>query len=167
MNSGRGSIPDTIRHFTASGYVIHSGRALLHWHPKVGALLPPGGHIEPNEDPAEAVRREVKEETGLSIEVLSWGIHTGVDDTRQVPPPAAIRIEDINDPEVGAHQHIDMIYFCRVVGSIEELSYGWSWIGESQLRHRGSQPGPRECTEAPEDVRRLALEAIRVVRELA
>lgn len=167
MNYGMSRPSGTIRHFTASGYVVHSRRALLHWHPKVGAFLPPGGHIEPNEDPAEAVRREVKEETGLSIEVLSWGIHIGFDDPTQIPPPATIRIEDINDPETGTHQHIDMIYFCRVVGSIEELIDGWYWVTDSQLRYRCSLPGPIGPTQAPEDVRRLALEAIRLVSESA
>ena len=41
----------TVRHFTATGFVVDSGRLLLHWHPKVKAWLPPGGHIEENEDP--------------------------------------------------------------------------------------------------------------------
>ena len=53
------------RHFTATGFVVHRGRVALHWHPKVKAWLPPGGHIEANEDPVQAVLREIEEETGL------------------------------------------------------------------------------------------------------
>ena len=44
----------TVRHFTATGFVVHEGATLLHWHPKVKMWLPPGGHIEPNEDPVQA-----------------------------------------------------------------------------------------------------------------
>ena len=51
------------RHFTASGYVVFESKILLHWHKKVKAYLPPGGHIEENEDPVQAVLREIKEET--------------------------------------------------------------------------------------------------------
>ena len=43
------------RHFTATGFVSHDGRTALHWH-RFGLWLPPGGHVEPNEDPIEAVR---------------------------------------------------------------------------------------------------------------
>ena len=55
----------TVRHFTATGFVVHEGATLLHWHPKVKMWLPPGGHIEPNEDPVEAALREIEEETGV------------------------------------------------------------------------------------------------------
>ncbi|MEC9365812.1 MAG: NUDIX domain-containing protein, partial [Chloroflexota bacterium] len=37
----------------------------LHRHPKIKLWLPPGGHVEADEDPVEAVLREIKEETGL------------------------------------------------------------------------------------------------------
>ena len=39
------------RHFTATGYVVIDNSILLHFHPKVKMWLPPGGHIELNEDP--------------------------------------------------------------------------------------------------------------------
>ena len=45
----------TVRHFTATGFVVHRERLLLHWHPKVRAWLPPGGHVDDNEDPVQAV----------------------------------------------------------------------------------------------------------------
>ena len=59
-----------IRHFTATAYVVHDGRVALHWHPKVMAWLPPGGHVEENEDPVQAVLRETEEETGLKTAVV-------------------------------------------------------------------------------------------------
>lgn len=43
---------------------------LLVDHKKSGLWLPPGGHVEPDEDPIETVRREAKEELGIEAEFL-------------------------------------------------------------------------------------------------
>ncbi len=51
--------------FTASVYIVREGKVLLHKHKKLGIWLPPGGHIEPEEDPNQAALREAKEESGL------------------------------------------------------------------------------------------------------
>ena len=63
-----------IRHFTASAIVFdQQGQVLLIHHHKLGMWLYPGGHIDPNEDPAQAVVREVREETGVAVELVSAG----------------------------------------------------------------------------------------------
>ncbi|MBX7150859.1 NUDIX hydrolase [bacterium] len=52
-------------------YVIHNGKFLLlkrNHEPKVWG--PPGGRLEINENPAEGILREVKEESGLDINLL-------------------------------------------------------------------------------------------------
>ncbi|HEX7167762.1 MAG TPA: NUDIX hydrolase [Acidimicrobiales bacterium] len=41
-------------------------RVVLVDHPRFGALLPPGGRVEPGEDPRSAALRELHEETGLA-----------------------------------------------------------------------------------------------------
>ena len=58
---------EVLRHFTVAVFVVHAGRVLLHYHRKLGRWLPPGGHIEDNELPDDAARREVLEETGVHI----------------------------------------------------------------------------------------------------
>lgn len=41
---------------------------LLVDHKKAGLWLPPGGHVEPNEDPKETVKREAKEELNIEAD---------------------------------------------------------------------------------------------------
>ena len=60
-----------IRHFTATGIVLHQDSVLLIEHAKLGWWMPPGGHIDPDEDPVQAVLREVREETGLECQIIA------------------------------------------------------------------------------------------------
>ena len=153
-----------VRHFTATGFVVHDRRVLLHWHPKVQAWLPPGGHIDENEDPVQAVLREIVEETGVVAEVVSTVPSFGLDYPTQLPPPFTIMVEDIRDPAVGDHQHIDMIYFCRLVGLSGPLKDGWLWAAEKDLADGKALKGRgAPVVPPPDDVRLLAMEAIRVV----
>ena len=123
----------TVRHFTATGFVVHEGATLLHWHPKVKMWLPPGGHIEPNEDPVQAVLREVEEETGVKAEVVPTGTRVDLEYPEQVHAPFTIEIEDIDDPVQGWHQHIDMIYFCKPVEMPGRVNDGWRWVSRGDL----------------------------------
>mgnify|MGYP003393128033 CR=1 FL=1 len=59
------------RDFTATCHVICDDKVLLIYHKKFKKWLPPGGHMEANETPAEAAKREVFEETGLLVEFIS------------------------------------------------------------------------------------------------
>jgi ADP-ribose pyrophosphatase YjhB (NUDIX family) len=98
------------RDFTATTFVVHEGRTLLLLHRKLGKWFPPGGHIDPPELPDQAAIREVREESGLEVELLARGTTLG--DVRVLPQPYCILLEDIGP----GHQHIDLIYFGRVCG---------------------------------------------------
>ena len=139
-----------VRHFTATGFVVHRGSVALHWHPKVKAWLPPGGHIEPNEDPVQAVKREVLEETGLEVEVLNTGAELRLPYPEEVIAPYTIMVEDIHDPVQGFHKHIDMIYFCRPTDETC-LPEGWRWVSRQRPRNRWPAPGAATAAlrEAP------------------
>lgn len=105
-----------IRHFTATAIVLDNNQVLLLKHRKLGWWLPPGGHIETNEDPVQAVRREVREEVGLEVDIVTTQPFRHPD-VGVVEPPFTILVEDIADPEIGDHQHIDLIYVCTPRGA--------------------------------------------------
>lgn len=99
--------------FTASVYIVHDNKVLLHRHKKLDIWLQPGGHIELDEDPVQAVLREAKEETGLDIELVG-------EQPRQFETKFGAR--NLLVPrflgrhffdETKTHEHIDFVYFAR------------------------------------------------------
>ena len=153
-----------VRHFTATGFVVHDDHLALHWHTKIRAWLPPGGHIAENEDPVQAVLREIREETGLSAKVVQVGPSFDLGYPTQVTPPITIMVEDIQDPIEGHHQHIDMIYVCRLAGPALPLNAGWRWVSRKVLTIGAPIDGVEgQVVPPPEDVRILALRAFEIV----
>ena len=138
---------------------MYNDHVLLHWHQKVKAWLPPGGHVDENEDPVQAVLREIEEESGIIAEIVPTSPDLTLDYPTQVAPPFTIMVEDIDDPIQGFHQHIDMIYFCRPV-SDARLHEGWLWVSRRAIED--SSPlklGDASAVPPPEDVRVLAVHA--------
>jgi 8-oxo-dGTP pyrophosphatase MutT (NUDIX family) len=126
-----------IRHFTASAIVLDDNdRALLVHHNKIGLWLYPGGHIDPNEDPAQAALREVHEETGIYAEVIAdrQFDHPAV---ATIPPPFTILEMGVQDSKVGKHRHVDLVYVCRPVsGDLvpQEAEVGGArWVSPAEL----------------------------------
>jgi len=150
------------RHFTVTGFLVDDGRVALHWHRKEQMWLPAGGHVEPDEDPVQAVLRETLEETGIDAEVVAAAEPYGFARPAQLPPPIVILVEDIAD---GPHQHIDMIYALRPRTPGASLLPEFVWVGEAQLRSNDPVELASCGVDVPilDDVRTLALEAIRIV----
>jgi ADP-ribose pyrophosphatase YjhB (NUDIX family) len=105
------------RQFVATAFVVDGDSTLLLYHRKLQMWLPPGGHIDEGETPDEAVIREVREETGLEVEIVPDEGAPGPTDAGvvQLNRPRLVQLENIPDPK-GFHQHIDLVYFCRVTG---------------------------------------------------
>lgn len=99
--------------FTASVYIVRDNTVLLHMHKKLGIWLPPGGHIELNEDPNEAVIREAKEETGLDIDLVGHGKTYGNSpyQPRDLIPPRILNRHFFDASHT--HEHVDMAFFAH------------------------------------------------------
>jgi ADP-ribose pyrophosphatase YjhB (NUDIX family) len=147
-SKGIGHLPNISRDFTATTFIVENERTLLLWHRKVGAWLPPGGHIEQNELPEEAARREVREETGLEVELLAPPHCYGK--VRALHNPVCILLEDITED----HQHIDLIYFARITAGSAQFNpreaSQMRWYSRAELEERA----------IAEDIRLLGQQAI-------
>ncbi len=95
--------------FTVAIFVVHSGKVLLIHHRNLNKWLPLGGHIELDEDPEAAARREAREESGLEVELLGERPPTTEPGTRALLAPRFLDIHRISD----THEHIGMIYWAR------------------------------------------------------
>lgn len=97
--------------FTVAIFVVHQGKVLLVHHRKLNQWLPLGGHVELDEDPEQAARREAKEESGFDVELLGERPPTTEPGTRALIAPRFLDIHRISD----THEHIGMIYWARPV----------------------------------------------------
>jgi len=140
---------EVTRHFTATTFVVRDGKVLLHLHPKQQLWLPPGGHIERDELPDDAARREIEEETGLKLRLHSEREASALAVEMAcavVPQPAFILIENINP----YHQHIDFTYFASVDGAMDSIDdavvfqTGFRWFSPDELTMDGVPQNVRE-----------------------
>lgn len=109
-------------HFTASGLVIEQEHILLVNHKRIGAWVPPGGHIEVDELPDETVVREIQEETGLTVEIISTpSPKTGDPEAFFLHNP--VYVQSVLAIEGGERfYHVDLAYLCRPVQASEKGS---------------------------------------------
>lgn len=120
--------------FVADTYIVNDGAVLLRIHDKHKIWLPPGGHIELDEDPVQAALREVKEEVGLAVTLLGESETIPGDKGVNLAPPRFLNRHRIND----THEHIAHIYFATstsrtVSEGEEEKSGGLHWFTRTEL----------------------------------
>jgi len=105
-----------LNELTATGLVFNEcGQILMIKHKQLGKWLPPGGHVDENELPCKTVAREVLEETGISVQVLSSVSELQLSEktAKELPLPLRIICADVEG--TGLHNHIDLLYLCRAL----------------------------------------------------
>lgn len=124
------------RHFTVAVFIVHDGKVVLMEHPRIGLWLPPGGHVEPGETPDQTALREVREETGLSVELVGERGPGG--SVTPLTRPLGIQLEPIGP----GHEHIDLIYLAKVKGEpllvAEQSTRGLGWYSPDEAARVGA-----------------------------
>lgn len=122
------------KHLVASGCIFDDDKVLLLKHEKLNTWLYPGGHVEENESPEEAVLREIREEADVEVEIISrTDFHYYDKYVKSMKLPIAVLeeyIDSTSDEE--EHYHIDFIYLCKLVNKK-------SFINSKDIRWFGLQ----------------------------
>lgn len=94
--------------YTVTVFIVNKiGKVLLVNHPRYGMWIPMGGHIELDEDPEQALYREIEEETGLKVKILADKPNFKSKVVKPVLTPNYVDVHEANPP----HKHISFIYF--------------------------------------------------------
>lgn len=136
--------------FTASAFVLHptEPKIALHLHKKLSRWLQPGGHVELNEDPLQALEHELLEEVGLKLadcELLEPSEQPNISspDYKTLPLPFHFMVHDFF-PD-GSHRHIDLEYLIRANTSQlspaadESQEIGWFDIDAIRGLHKAGK----------------------------
>ncbi|MCL4353018.1 NUDIX domain-containing protein [Patescibacteria group bacterium] len=95
--------------FAVSAFIVKDNKVLLIHHKKLNKWLPIGGHIELNEDPEEALLREIKEESGLNVDIEGERPNIISPGTKFLHRPRFVDVSEISQ----THRHIHFIYFLK------------------------------------------------------
>lgn len=141
--------------FAVAVFVVHDGKVLLVHHRELNAWLPVGGHVELDEDPEQAALREVREESGLEVELLGERPPVSGSGTRALIAPRFLDIHRINP----THEHVCLIYWARPtqgqvrLASAEHHAICWCSADElDRLQPPVSQAVRWYCCKALEEV---------------
>lgn len=120
--------------WTVDVYIVHQHKVLLRLHEKYHIWLGVGGHIELDEDPLQAAKRECLEEVGLTITVHGEKELERMTDeeSRDLPIPAFLNIHRVSP----THEHIGMVYVATSDSDVvvpENETDTWAWLTRDEV----------------------------------
>jgi len=119
--------------FVVVVWIVYKNKVLLIHHKKLNKWLPLGGHIELNEDPEQALFREIKEESGLEVEIIAEKPRFEDRGRKFLYVPTFLDIHDISP----THKHIGMNYFAKAKSDKVKLNkdehHKIRWFTEDEL----------------------------------
>lgn len=124
--------------FTVSALIVFDGKVLIQRHKRYTNLwLMPGGHIELDETPIDAIYREIIEEVGiqkrnLRLVELKPALPTNGQSV-SLPVPFDINVHKTDE----VHKHIDLCYiFMSKTDTVRPgkgESQDWRWLNEYEI----------------------------------
>jgi 8-oxo-dGTP pyrophosphatase MutT (NUDIX family) len=138
----------TVKHLTSSVFVFRrftdGWRTGLIRHPRLHRMMIPGGHVEPEESCAEAALREVAEETGLAVTLVSppaAPVPRGYRARRVALPWWIAEYQVMPDNHLGvAHVHVDHLYVALADGTppaagagLPDAAHPFGWYAAGDL----------------------------------
>ena len=98
--------------FVVNVFIVYEDKVLLINHKKLNMWLSIGGHIELNENPEQALLREIKEECGLEVEIFGT--------KPNIPSSGRINFTPLYNPMFldmhnfsETHKHVALNYFAK------------------------------------------------------
>lgn len=140
--------------FTVTIFIVNdAGQVLLVNHPRYNMWIPPGGHVELDEDPEQALYKEIQEETGLDVEILTGKPDIQSPNVKFIVAPSYMDVHTANAP----HKHISMVYFARAKSSnfiLSDEHDELKWFGDAELDDPQYDIAPSNKFYAREAVKR-------------
>ena len=125
--------------FTIGAYIVHKGKVLFIHHKELNTWFQIGGHIELDEEPEQALYREIEEETGLTkkdIVVMSTKPDFKSEIQRHLYTPNFMDFHKINE----GHWHVGIVYFVKSKTSKVKLERDFHheirWLNKNELRQK-------------------------------
>jgi len=141
--------------FTVEVFIVYNNKVLLRKHDKYGIWLGVGGHIELDEDPNQTALREVKEEVGLDIMLISNGDLPPYSNTEtELITPFHLNKHTINNE----HSHIALVYYAKASNDNvipEKSDDEWLWMTKDEVNNNQ--------INLSSNIKYYALEALNVV----
>jgi 8-oxo-dGTP pyrophosphatase MutT (NUDIX family) len=123
--------------YFAAGYLIKDDKVFLAHHKKFDKWTPPGGHIEDNETPDQALVREWREELGLDINVLPAHESAFEGDANATPIPMPFHIdlerEGFDVPHIGYFFYVKLKNNDQTINILKNEIHNVGWFSKSDL----------------------------------
>lgn len=134
---------------TVETFIVHKNKVLLRLHDKYKIWLAVGGHIELDEDPNQAAIREVKEEVGLDVILVSPRPLPTIPETDnlELVPPWFSGRHPINE----THEHVYFVYFAKATTDKlfkESVTDECVWVNKEELQSMDLKPHIKFYAEA-------------------
>jgi ADP-ribose pyrophosphatase len=138
--------------YTASVLIIRDSKILFMKHDKLSKWIQPGGHVEDEETPDQAAKREALEETGYKIQFTDQKQPSSFSQQEDLPTPFNVNVHRIRE----GHLHCDFMYEARVE-SQTEATHSHEHSGLSWLSKEDIESGKYDI---PDNVRRKAVKIL-------